>query len=91
MMHPVTIRYCREGLEFFDPTSDPLEKELSKGKFTILPSKVKKYCFVYIDLFYFYGKFFLSIIISINKDFNFKNLTKERLNIEQNLISEMVV
>jgi len=33
------IMRIREGLEFFDPTSDPLEKELSKGKFTILPSK----------------------------------------------------
>ena len=37
----MTIYTYREGLKFFDPTSDPLGKELSKGKFTILPSKVR--------------------------------------------------
>jgi hypothetical protein len=33
----------REGLTFFDASSEPLKKELSRGKFTILPSKVSSY------------------------------------------------
>jgi len=33
------IMRIREGLKFFDPSSEPLSKELSQGKFTILPSK----------------------------------------------------
>ena len=35
------IMRIREGLKFFDPSSEPLSKELSQGKFTILPSKVR--------------------------------------------------
>jgi len=33
------IMRIREGLRYFDSTSEPLRKELAQGKFTVLPSK----------------------------------------------------
>ena len=33
----ITIPRIREGLTYFDHSSGPLQAELSKGKFTILP------------------------------------------------------
>ncbi len=39
----IILLLFREGLTFFDASSEPLKKELSRGKFTILPSKVSSY------------------------------------------------
>ena len=59
----MTIYAYREGLKFFDPTSDPLGKELSKGKFTILPSKVR---FFILKMNKFYKSFLLELTNSID-------------------------